>query len=98
VLLGRLERLTNLLTPTQFSCVSRHDVHCTLNMYQNGLSSVSLGRRLVTLVGKGYLAQVIPPGAAVRAASSIHGRNGADTYPASSASRVRAYIAWARFN
>lgn len=42
-------RHTNRLTATVFGCVSRHDVHWTVKVYQNGLSSVSLGRRLVTL-------------------------------------------------
>lgn len=41
--------LTKRLTPTQLACVSRQDVHWTLNVYKNGASSVSAGRKLVTL-------------------------------------------------
>lgn len=40
---------TNRFTPTQFACVSLHDVHWTLKVYQKGFPSVSSGRRLVTL-------------------------------------------------
>lgn len=40
---------TKRLTPTQFTCVSLHDVHWTWNVYQKGVASESSGRRLVTL-------------------------------------------------
>lgn len=46
---GMVYQRTKRLTPTQLACVSRQDVHWTLNVYQNGASSVSAGRRLVTL-------------------------------------------------
>jgi hypothetical protein len=46
---ARGKQLTKRFTPTKLACVSRHDVHWTLNMNQNGLSCVSSGRRLVTL-------------------------------------------------
>lgn len=42
-------RLTNRLTETAFECVSLQEVHCTVKVYQNGVASVSFGRRLVTL-------------------------------------------------
>lgn len=54
-------------TPTILSCVSRHDTHCTRSMYMNGSSSVSSGRRFVTLLsvvsgGRGRAEQVFVSG------------------------------------
>lgn len=40
--------VSNLLTETGFPCVSRHEVHWTVKVYQKGFSAVSFGLRLVT--------------------------------------------------
>lgn len=75
---------TNRFTPTQFACVSLHDVHWTLNVYQKGFPSVSSGRRLVTL---GHISErLFPSSEAFRIVSAL------STHPPSSAVTLRAYI------
>lgn len=70
-----LRARTNRFTETVLGWISRHEVHCTLKVYQKGLSWVSFGRKLVTLetqggtlspavtirTGKSQLTQPFPP-------------------------------------
>lgn len=68
---------TKRLNVIQFGWVSRHDVHCTLNVYSKGLSSVSSGTRSVTLFAY---------------QRGAHLQEDGDMYPSSSADMVRASI------